>query len=149
MRNESNSGAPTSFEEMAEGQALDATRHGEATREFEAFLRSKVVGQDAAIEAVTELYQIFLAGMASPDRPVGNLLFLGPTGSGKTYVVEVVAEALFGNPHAFIKVNCAEFQEHHDRQADRFAPWVHRAWPDPGIAYADRPQPVAHRKAQA
>ena len=95
-------------------QALDATRHGEATREFEAFLRSHVVGQDTAVEAVTELYQVFLSGMAPPDRPIGNLLFLGPTGSGKTYVVEVVAEALFGNPHAFTKINCAEFQEHHE-----------------------------------
>lgn len=115
MRNESHSATSvSSLEEIGEGQALDATRHGEATREFEMFLRSRVVGQDAAIEAVTELYQIFLAGMASPDRPVGNLLFLGPTGSGKTYVVEVVAKALFGNPHAFIKVNCAEFQEHHE-----------------------------------
>lgn len=115
MGNESHPGAPAPpLEGIAEGQALDATRHGEVARDFEAFLRSKVVGQDAAIEAVTELYQIFLAGMASPDRPVGNLLFLGPTGSGKTYVVEVVAEALFGNPHAFIKINCAEFQEHHE-----------------------------------
>jgi len=114
MLNGSHPGASASLEEMVEGQTLDATRHGEATREFEAFLRSKVVGQDAAIEAVTELYQIFLAGMAPPDRPVGNLLFLGPTGSGKTYVVEVVAEALFGNSHAFIKVDCAEFQEHHE-----------------------------------
>lgn len=111
MANESHPGASL---EMVEAQALDATRHGEATRDFEAFLRSKVVGQDAAIEAVTELYQVFLAGMAAPDRPLGNLLFLGPTGSGKTYVVEVVAEALFGNPHAFIKVDCAEFQEHHE-----------------------------------
>src|SRR5512146_1385380 len=115
MGNESHPGAPAPpLEGIAEGQALDATRHGEVARDFEAFLRSKVVGQDAAIEAVTELYQIFLAGMASPDRPVGNLLFLGPTGSGKTYLVEVVAEALLGNPHAFIKVNCAEFQEHHE-----------------------------------
>lgn len=114
MPNESHPSASTSLKEITEGQALDATRHGEATREFEAFLRSRVVGQDAAIEAVTELYQIFLAGMAAPDRPVGNLLLLGPTGSGKTYVVEVVAEALFGNPHAFIKVDCAEFQEHHE-----------------------------------
>lgn len=114
MVNDSHPNVSSSLEEMAEGEALDATRHGEATREFESFLRSKVVGQDAAIEAVTELYQIFLAGMAAPDRPVGNLLFLGPTGSGKTYIVEVVAEALFGNPQAFIKVNCAEFQEHHE-----------------------------------
>jgi ATP-dependent Clp protease ATP-binding subunit ClpB len=114
MRNESQPATSPPLVEGPETQALDATRHGQATREFEAFLRSKVVGQDAAIEAVTELYQIFLAGMAAPDRPLGNLLFLGPTGSGKTYVVEVVAEALFGNPHAFVKVDCAEFQEHHE-----------------------------------
>jgi ATP-dependent Clp protease ATP-binding subunit ClpB len=111
---ESEPDAGTTVQESADAEALDATRRGEATREFEAFLRSKIVGQDAAIEAVTELYQIFLVGMAPPDRPVGNLLFLGPTGSGKTYVVEVVADALFGNPHAFIKVDCAEFQEHHE-----------------------------------
>ncbi len=95
-------------------QPLDATRRGEATREIDAFLRSRIVGQDAAVDAVLELYQIFLVGMSPPDRPVGNLLFLGPTGSGKTYVIEVLAEALFGNPHAFIKVDCAEFQEHHE-----------------------------------
>jgi len=98
----------------ATAQPLDATRHGDATTEVEAFLRSRVVGQDAAVDAVLELYQIFLVGMSPPDRPVGNLLFLGPTGSGKTYVIEVLAEALFGNPHAFIKVDCAEFQEHHE-----------------------------------
>ncbi len=115
MPNECHPGAYTpSLEETLEGETLDATRHGEVTREFETFLRSKVVGQDAAIEAVTELYQIFLADIAPPDRPVGNLLFLGPTGSGKTYVIEVVAEALFGNPHAFVKINCAEFQEEHE-----------------------------------
>jgi ATP-dependent Clp protease ATP-binding subunit ClpB len=104
----------TFVEGLSEPQSLDATRRGEATREVEAFLRSRIVGQDAAIEAVVELYQIFTVGMCSADRPVGNLLFLGPTGSGKTYVVEVLAEALFGNPRAFIKVDCAEFQEHHE-----------------------------------
>jgi len=95
-------------------QPLDATRHGDAIRDIDVFLRSRIVGQDAAVDAVLELYQIFLVGMSPPDRPVGNLLFLGPTGSGKTYVIEVLAEALFGNPHAFIKVDCAEFQEHHE-----------------------------------
>jgi len=97
-----------------EVEALDASRRGEATKEVERFLRSRIVGQDAAIDAVVELYQIFTVGMCSSDRPVGNLFFLGPTGSGKTYVVEVLAEALFNNPHAFIKVDCAEFQEHHE-----------------------------------
>lgn len=101
-------------EELPAVRSLDPTRRGEATREFEGFLRSRIVGQEAPIEAVTEMFQMFLVGMNPPDRPVGNLLFLGPTGSGKTYMVEVVAEALFGNRHAFIKVDCAEFQEHHE-----------------------------------
>jgi ATP-dependent Clp protease ATP-binding subunit ClpB len=106
------SGDSTSLDEAV--RPLDAARHGDATIEIEAFLRSRIVGQDAAVDAVLELYQVFLVGMSAPDRPVGNLLFLGPTGSGKTYVIEVLAEALFGNPHAFIKVDCAEFQEHHE-----------------------------------
>lgn len=95
-------------------QPLDATRHGEAAGQIEAILRAKVVGQDDALDAVIELYQIFLAGMCSPERPVGNLLFLGPTGSGKTYVVEALADALFGTPQAFTKINCAEFQQQHE-----------------------------------
>lgn len=100
--------------ELAAVSRLDPTLRGAATRDFEAFLRSRIVGQAAAIDAVTEVYQAFLVGMNSPDRPVANLLFLGPTGSGKTYVVEVVAEALFGNRRAFLKIDCAEFQEHHE-----------------------------------
>jgi ATP-dependent Clp protease ATP-binding subunit ClpA len=114
MPNQSSANASAAVQESDDIESLDASRRGEATREVEAFLRSRIVGQDAAIEAVVELYQIFIVGMCSADRPVGNLLFLGPTGSGKTYVVEVLAEALFGNPRAFIKVDCAEFQEHHE-----------------------------------
>jgi len=109
-----NSASASQAQESAGAGPLDATRHGEATREFEAFLRARIVGQDAAIDAVTEMYQMFLVGLNPPDRPVGNLLFLGPTGSGKTYVVEVVAEALFGEHRAFLKVDCAEFQESHE-----------------------------------
>ena len=101
-------------EESAPSEDLDPTRRGDATRAFEAFLRSRIVGQEAAVEAVTEIYQMFLVGMMPTDRTIGNLLFLGPTGSGKTYLVEVVAEALFNNRRAFIKVDCGEFQEHHE-----------------------------------
>jgi ATP-dependent Clp protease ATP-binding subunit ClpB len=72
------------------------------------------VGQDAAVEKVVEIYQMFLAGLNPPGRPVGNLLFLGPTGSGKTRVVEAMAEALFGDPRALIKIDCAEFQHSHE-----------------------------------
>ena len=94
--------------------ALDPTRRSSETQEFEAALRRRIVGQDAAIEKVTEIYQMFLAGLNPPSRPVGNLLFLGPTGSGKTRVVEAMAEALFGEARACIKIDCAEFQHSHE-----------------------------------
>src|SRR6202045_4063448 len=75
----------------------------------EAGMRRKIVGQDKALQSVVDLYQVFRAGLNSPGRPVGNLLFLGPTGAGKTRVVEATAEGLFGDPRAVIKVDCAEF----------------------------------------
>jgi len=93
---------------------LDPTRRSNEAQEFENTLRRKIVGQDPAIEKISEIYQMFLAGLNPPGRPVGNLLFLGPTGSGKTRVVEAMAEALFGDPHACIKVDCAEFQHSHE-----------------------------------
>jgi len=94
--------------------ALDPSRRSSDAQEFETALRRRIVGQDAAIEKVTEIYQMFLAGLNAPGRPVGNLLFLGPTGSGKTRVVEAMAEALFGDAHACIKIDCAEFQHSHE-----------------------------------
>ena len=94
--------------------ALDPSRLSSDAQEFETALRRRIVGQDAAIEKVTEIYQMFLAGLNAPGRPVGNLLFLGPTGSGKTRVVEAVAEALFGDAHACVKIDCAEFQHSHE-----------------------------------
>src|SRR5690242_11860986 len=94
--------------------ALDPTRRSNDAQEFENFLRRKIVGQDDAVLKVTEIYQMFLAGLNPPGRPVGNLLFLGPTGSGKTRVVETVAESLFGDPRACIKIDCAEFQHSHE-----------------------------------
>ncbi|MGA8075438.1 MAG: AAA family ATPase [Candidatus Acidiferrales bacterium] len=84
------------------------------SRDFESGLRRKIVGQDEAVQAVVDLYQVFRAGLNSPGRPVGNLLFLGPTGAGKTRVVEATAEILFGDPRAVIKVDCAEFQHSHE-----------------------------------
>ena len=93
---------------------LDPSRRSSDAQEFEAALRRRIVGQDAAIEKVTEIYQMFLAGLNAPNRPVGSLLFLGPTGSGKTRVVEAMSEALFGDPRACIKIDCAEFQHSHE-----------------------------------
>ncbi len=93
---------------------LDPSRRSNDAREFDGSLRRKIVGQDQAVEKVAEIYQMFLAGLNAPGRPVGNLLFLGPTGSGKTRVVEAMAEALFGDARACIKIDCAEFQHSHE-----------------------------------
>ncbi len=94
--------------------ALDPSRRSSDALDFESALRRKIVGQDAAIDKVVEIYQMFLASLNAPGRPLGNLLFLGPTGSGKTRVVEAMAEALFGDPRAVIKIDCAEFQHSHE-----------------------------------
>jgi ATP-dependent Clp protease ATP-binding subunit ClpB len=93
---------------------LDPTRRSKDAAEFENALRRKIVGQEQAIEKMAEIYQMFLAGLNPPGRPVGNLLFLGPTGSGKTRVVEAMAETMFGDARACIKIDCAEFQHSHE-----------------------------------
>ncbi len=98
----------------ATGTKLDPNKRSNDAQEFEKALRRRIVGQDAAVEKVVEIYQMFLAGLNAPNRPVGNLLFLGPTGSGKTRVVEAMAESLFGDARACIKIDCAEFQHSHE-----------------------------------
>ena len=93
---------------------LDTSIRSNGVREFNASLSRKIVGQPEGIEALSDVYQIFQAGLSLPNHPVGNFLFLGPTGTGKTHLVEAAAEILFGNPRAFIKVDCAEFQHSHE-----------------------------------
>jgi ATP-dependent Clp protease ATP-binding subunit ClpB len=93
---------------------LDPRQRSTVSCCFEQALRRRIVGQDEAVKALADLYQVFCAGLHSPDRPVGTLLFLGPTGVGKTRLVEAAAEVLFGDSHAVIKVDCAEFQHSHE-----------------------------------
>jgi len=93
---------------------LDPSKRSTDTIDFQTALRSKIVGQEEGVQALVDLYQVFRAGLNSPGRPVGNLLFLGPTGSGKTRIVEAAAEILFGDARAVIKVDCAEFQHSHE-----------------------------------
>src|SRR4026208_289299 len=99
---------------VSEEVLLDPEMRSNEVLDFERRLLGKMVGQDRAVRRIVNMYQIYLAGMAAPGRPVGNLLFLGPTGSGKTRVVEASAEILFGNPRAVIKLDCAEFQHSHE-----------------------------------
>ncbi len=75
-------------------QQLDPTIRSIDTRDFEASLRAKVVGQAEGVQALVDMYQVFCAGLNSPGRPVGNLLFLGPTGSGKTRIVVATVNIL-------------------------------------------------------
>jgi ATP-dependent Clp protease ATP-binding subunit ClpB len=100
--------------QTAHRKELDARKRSSAACNFEEALRDRIVGQDEAVQALVDLYQVFCAGLHSPGRPVGNLLFLGPTGSGKTRTVEAAAEILFGDSRAVIKVDCAEFQHSHE-----------------------------------
>ena len=93
---------------------LDPAKAGSDALSLEKNLRRMIVGQDEAIQQIVNIYQMNLTGMSAPDRPVGNFLFLGPTGSGKTRIVEATAEALLNNPRAVIKIDCAEFQHSHE-----------------------------------
>jgi len=93
---------------------LDPDRNSPRAQEFAEGLRARIVGQDRAVHQMSSLYQIFLAGMNPSNRPIGTLLFLGPTGSGKTRVVEAAAEVLFGDANAMVKIDCAEFQHSHE-----------------------------------
>lgn len=93
---------------------LDPTIHSPEVRDFENALLERVVGQDRAVRRLARVYQVYLAGLSMPGRPLVNLLFLGPTGSGKTRLVEAAAEVLFGDARAIVKIDCAEFQHSHE-----------------------------------
>lgn len=100
--------------DMVETVFLDPDQKSPRAQEFEEKLSSRIVGQERAVRRMSGLYQIFLAGMNPTNRPVGTMLFLGPTGSGKTRVIEAAAEVLFSDPNAVVKIDCAEFQHSHE-----------------------------------
>ena len=93
---------------------LDTTKTGKPAHDFENKLCRLVVGQEDAIQEIVKAYQAELTGLSPDGRPVANFLFLGPTGSGKTRIVEATAQALFNDPRAVIKIDCAEFQHSHE-----------------------------------
>src|ERR1700689_3403977 len=93
---------------------LDPAKTGREAMSLESNLRRMIIGQDEAIDQIVNIYQMNLTGMSAPGRPIGNFLFLGPTGPGKARIVEATAEALLKNPRAVIKIDCAEFQHSHE-----------------------------------
>ena len=93
---------------------LNPSLTGSDAEKLNSDLRKRIVGQEEAVEQIVNIYQMFLSGMTSPGRPIGNFLFLGPTGTGKTRMVEATSESLVGDMRAVIKIDCAEFQHSHE-----------------------------------
>jgi ATP-dependent Clp protease ATP-binding subunit ClpA len=93
---------------------LNPSLTGNDAQKLNSDLRKRIVGQEEAVEQIVNIYQMFLSGMTSAGRPIGNFLFLGPTGTGKTRMVEATAESLVGDARAVIKIDCAEFQHSHE-----------------------------------
>ncbi|MGW5210984.1 ATP-dependent Clp protease ATP-binding subunit [Streptomyces sp. NPDC004051] len=80
---------------------------------LEEHLHQRVVGQDEAVRVVSDAVLRSRAGLASPDRPIGSFLFLGPTGVGKTELARALAEALFGSEDRMVRLDMSEYQERH------------------------------------
>jgi ATP-dependent Clp protease ATP-binding subunit ClpB len=85
----------------------------ERLNKMEDRLRERVVGQDAAVAAVAAAVRRARAGLKDPNRPIGSFLFLGPTGVGKTELARALAEFLFDDDHAMIRIDMSEYQEKH------------------------------------
>jgi len=94
--------------------SVDPTKTGRPAEHLANRLSELVVGQDEAIQRIVRAYQTHVAGLSPVGRPIGNFLFLGPTGSGKIRIVEATAESLLQNSRAVIKIDCAEFQRSHE-----------------------------------
>ena len=93
-------------EKMLEGESQKLTK-------MEDRLRDRVVGQDAAVTAVASAVRRARAGLKDPNRPIGSFLFLGPTGVGKTELARALAEFLFDDDSAMIRIDMSEYQEKH------------------------------------
>ncbi len=128
---------------------LDPAQTGRDATQLETGLRRLIIGQDDAIHQIVNIYQMHLTGMNPPGRPIGNFLFLGPTGSGKTRIVEATAETLLKNPRAVIKIDCAEFQHSHEIAKLIGSPPGYLGHRETHPALAGSAKSVPHRRQQA
>lgn len=92
---------------------LDHTRRSKTVQRFETELLARVVGQDKAISEIVQSFVRLTSGIRNPDRPILTLMFLGPTGVGKTETIKVLANTIFGDNKSFTRVNCQEFSSPH------------------------------------
>lgn len=90
-----------------------ATAESQRLRELDRELRSRVIGQDEAVSQVVKAIRRSRLGLADPNRPIGSFFFLGPTGVGKTYLAQCLAEEMFGSKDALIRFDMSEYGEKH------------------------------------
>ena len=90
-----------------------ATEELEKLLQMESVLHDKVIGQDEAVQQVSKAVRRARAGFKDPKRPIGNFLFLGPTGVGKTYLVRALSEFMFGTEDSVVRLDMSEFMERH------------------------------------
>ena len=95
------------------GIELDPTLHSVRVDEVKRKLLARTIGQDHAVSRICAVLDTFFAGYNDPARPVGVVLELGPTGTGKTTLIENLCDILFGNPKAHVRVNGADFGDSH------------------------------------
>lgn len=95
-------------------RTIDKTRRSQQVLELQKKFASRIVGQGEAIEAITNCLEKYLGGLSDSTRPIASLLFLGPTGTGKTSVVEALCEGLYGSPSMMVRIDCAEYQYGHE-----------------------------------
>jgi ATP-dependent Clp protease ATP-binding subunit ClpC len=90
-----------------------AQEETERLLKMESILHDRVIGQDEAVKAVSKAIRRARAGLKDPKRPMGSFIFLGPTGVGKTELARALAEALFGDENAIIRIDMSEYMEKH------------------------------------
>lgn len=90
-----------------------ATAESQRLRELDRELRSRVIGQDEAVSQVVKAIRRSRLGLSDPNRPIGSFFFLGPTGVGKTYLAQCLAEEMFGSKDALIRFDMSEYGEKH------------------------------------
>ena len=97
------------------GVPVTKLQEGEAERllRLEEILHARVVGQDEAVDVVSRAVRRARAGLKDPKRPIGSFIFLGPTGVGKTELARALAEALFGDENAMVRIDMSEYMERH------------------------------------
>jgi ATP-dependent Clp protease ATP-binding subunit ClpB len=100
--------------QVKEPVLVDVNKMTPEAQSLEKYLLRGIVGQDRAVHQLVRAFESYQAGIEDPTKPLSNLLFLGPTGAGKTRTIEVFCEYFWGSPNAMIKMDCSEFTHSHE-----------------------------------